>query len=127
MPATKLLPPRPVPPGLYEGEIILAELRSFPSRSCPANPDGLVLWVAVEILDQYGSPAHVVAANDWTEQHRVGPVFSAIGREVIVGNLPDPSVLIGETVRVLTKNFTPQVGRHAGVAKATVSSWIPRT
>jgi hypothetical protein len=37
----------------------------------------------------------------------------------------ESSSLTGQRVRIAAKNIIPKQGRHAGVAKAVVSTWIP--
>ena len=118
-----LLPPRPIAPDSYDGTVVEATFVAFDWRASRENPDGLSLRIAVEI-DAEDGPAHIVDAADLTNDDWIAAVFASAG-------LPAPrdvrsaiDTLVGRDVRLVVKNHSPRLGRHAGNLKAAVGTWL---
>ncbi len=117
-------PPRQLAARAYDGSIESAEVLTFDWRRSDANPDGLCLRLAVLVYDEQG-PAHVFDCIDANHEDRLYGVYRAVGLPAPVDPVAESSSLTGQRVRVALKNIIPKQGRHAGVAKAVVSTWIP--
>lgn len=119
-----ILPPRPIAPDVYEGQVADAQLVSYSWRASASNPDGLAVRIGVAVEGEDG-PAHVFDAVDVTNRDRLVMIFAACGLEAPAS--PDRAIdsLIGRPCRVVTRNIKPRLGKHSGGLKAVVSSWVP--
>jgi hypothetical protein len=117
-------PPRQLAARAYDGTIEEAQVVAFSWRCSPDNPDGLCLRTAVLVHDEDGA-AHVFDAVDITHEARLYAIYEAAGMAVPVDPVAEAHNLTGQRARVAVKNIVPKQGRHAGRAKAVVSSWIP--
>jgi hypothetical protein len=117
-------PPRQLAARAYDGSIESAEVLTFDWRRSDANPDGLCLRLAVLVHDDQG-PAHLFDCIDANNEDRLYGVYRAVGLPAPVDPVAESSILAGQRVRIAAKNIVPRQGKHAGVAKAVVSTWIP--
>ena len=118
-----VLPPRPVEPGAYDGEIVDARLVGFEWRKSPTNPDGLTLRVQVYIEDDRGA-AEVFDAVDVTNSRRLSEIAACCGLTDASNIARMAANIIGTSVRITTRNIVPKAGRNAGREKAVISSWL---
>ena len=116
-------PPRQLAARAYYGTVEDAQVLAFAWRCSPTNPDGLCLRLRVLVHDEIG-PAHLFDCVDTDHQARLHEIYEAAGLPVPVDPVAEAHTLTGQRVRVAVKNIIPKQGRHAGVAKAVVSSWI---
>lgn len=119
-----ILPPRQLAAKAYEGSIEDAQVLAFDWRRSTDNPDGLCLRLAVLVHDDQGA-AHVFDCIDADNEDRLYAVFGAVGMPAPTDPLAEAHTLANQRVRITVKNIVPKLGRHAGMAKAVVSSWIP--
>ena len=117
-------PPRQLAARAYDGVIEDSQVLAFDWRCSPSNPDGLCLRLAVLVHDDQGA-AHVFDCIDADNEDRLYGVYRAVGLPAPVDPVAESSSLTGQRVRIAAKNIIPKKGRHAGVAKAVVSTWIP--
>ena len=120
-----ILPPRPIAPDVYEGQVADAQIVSYPGRTSESNPDGLAVRIGVAVEDEDG-PAHVFDAVDLTNRDRLAAIFLACGLEAEASLDSAIDSLIGRPCRIVTKNIRPRLGKNSGSSKAVVSSWVPR-
>jgi hypothetical protein len=123
-PVRTIHPPRQLAARAYDGVIEDSQMLAFDWRRSDANPDGLCLRLAVLVYDEQG-PAHVFDCIDANHEDRLYGVYRAVGLPAPVDPVAESSSLTGQRVRVALKNIIPRQGRHAGMAKAVVSTWIP--
>jgi hypothetical protein len=116
-------PPRQLAAKAYDGTIEDAQVLAFDWRRSTNNPDGLCLRLAVLVHDEQGA-AHVFDAVDITHEDRLYAIYGATGLPVPVDPVTEAHTLLNQPVRLAVKNIVPKQGRHAGMAKAVVSSWI---
>jgi hypothetical protein len=122
--ADRILPPRVVDPGLFEGTIFLADLASYEWRVSHHNPTGTVLRVGVEIEDSQGK-AHVFDALDVSSYRRIVGLFRSAGLAPPEGHLAEEiAALIGKQVEITTKVISPKLGRNAAKEKSVVGEWL---
>jgi hypothetical protein len=122
-PVKTIHPPRQLAARAYYGTVEDAQVLAFAWRCSTTNPDGLCLRLRVLVQDENG-PAHLFDCVDTDHQARLHEIYEAAGLPVPVDPVAEAHTLTGQRVRVAVKNIIPKQGRHAGVAKAVVSSWI---
>jgi hypothetical protein len=119
-----IYPPRPIDPaGAYDGIVVDARVVSLEFRQSATNPDGMVLRVGIEVVDDLGT-ATVYDAASLDNPRRLKEVASAAGVEFDGDVDRLAHRLMGCQVRAVVRNITPAQGRNAGKSKAVVSSWI---
>ena len=118
-----VLPPRPVEPGAYDGQIVDARLVGFEWRKSTQNPDGLTLRVQVYIETNDGD-AEVFDAVDITNTRRLSEIAACCGLTDAANVARLAANIIGTDVRITTRNIVPRAGRNAGREKAVISSWL---
>lgn len=120
---TKLLPPRPIEPGVYEARIIAADLAGHQWRETPRNPLGLAVKFVVESEAEDG-PFHATDVVDGDHFKRLGTICRSAGVEHGDDLLKRLEEFIGKDVLVAIQNHIPRNGRHAGKGRAIVGAWI---
>ena len=69
--------------------------------------------------------AMVIDTVDVHNHGRMRAVFACAGMDYALCTTDDAyENLVGKSVQILTKNFTPIKGRHKGIRKACVGQWI---
>ena len=119
------LPPRPITPGIYEGEIVAADVLPFDWRKSADNPDGMCVRFVLS-LEAPDGLANITDCIDCTHVSRLREVYESTG-----GNAPldchmldEVHELRGMSSTFSSKNITPRMGKQAGKTKAVVARWL---
>ena len=119
-----VVPPRAVRAGVYEARVVSAAIVCCPWRQSAENLDGATVRLQCRIEDEHG-PADIFDAIDVSHGRRLQEIAGALGLppDSTPAEIADKAT--GRSARLSAKNITPLQGKHAGISKAVVASWIP--